>query len=175
MRFGMPTLLEIKPPESCAVLCRELGLDFVELSMDMPEYQADRLDVEKLRQIAASFGVCYTIHLNGFLNPCDFNDKIAAAYNETVLEVINIAKKLAVPVLNMHLPLGDKFTLPIKAYTFSTNISRNIFANSPFSAMSAKRRQVTLISKSARKTRARSSSVSARTGLPYCSKATFLP
>lgn len=44
MQFGMPTLIEIKLIESCAELCRELGLDFIELNMILPEYQADRLD-----------------------------------------------------------------------------------------------------------------------------------
>lgn len=37
----MPTLIEIKSLESCAALCRELGLAFVEISMDMPEYQEE--------------------------------------------------------------------------------------------------------------------------------------
>ncbi|MCL2487755.1 MAG: sugar phosphate isomerase/epimerase [Oscillospiraceae bacterium] len=108
----MPTLIEMKSLESCAALCRELGLSFVELSMDMPEYQANRLDIEELRQIADNYGVFYTIHLSGFLNPCDFNDKVAAVYTETVLEMIEATKQLTVPVLNMHLPLGDYFTLP---------------------------------------------------------------
>jgi len=108
----MPTLLETKTPEVCAELCHELGLAFVELSMDMPEYQVDRLDVKKLRHIADKHQIFYTIHLSGFLNPCDFNDKIATAHVETALEAIETAKVLAMPILNMHLPSGDYFTLP---------------------------------------------------------------
>ena len=49
MQFGMPTLIEIKSLEACAALCRELGLAFVELNMNLPEYQADKLDDIKLR------------------------------------------------------------------------------------------------------------------------------
>ena len=39
MDLGMPTLIELKSIEACAALCRELGLAFVELGMDLPEYQ----------------------------------------------------------------------------------------------------------------------------------------
>jgi sugar phosphate isomerase/epimerase len=114
VQFGMPTLIEIKSLESCAALCRELGLSFVELSMDMPEYQPDRLDLDLLREVADKYGIYYTIHLSGFLNPCDFNSKVASAYTETALETIEIAKQLAVPIVNMHLHPGDHFTLPDK-------------------------------------------------------------
>ena len=55
MQFGIPTLIEIKSLEACAALCRELGLAFVELNMNLPEYQADKLDVDWLRNIADKF------------------------------------------------------------------------------------------------------------------------
>ncbi len=114
MQFGMPTLIEIKSPEACAALCRELRLAFVELNMNLPEYQADRLDADKLHQIADKYGIYYTIHLDENLNPCDFNDTVAAAYTETVLQTIELAKQLSVPILNMHLYSGVHFTLPDK-------------------------------------------------------------
>lgn len=34
MQLGMPTLIEMKSIEACAALCRELGLDFIELNMN---------------------------------------------------------------------------------------------------------------------------------------------
>jgi sugar phosphate isomerase/epimerase len=110
--FGMPTLIELKTPEACAELCSELGLAFVELSMDLPEYQEEKLDVAELRRIALKHGIYYTIHIEGFLDPCVFNDRVAAAYTETVLQVIEKAQQLNVPVLNMHLNKGDYFSLP---------------------------------------------------------------
>lgn len=33
--LGMPTLIELPGPEDCARLCRELGLQFVELNMHL--------------------------------------------------------------------------------------------------------------------------------------------
>ena len=44
MEFGMPTLIEEADLERCAALCSNLGLDFVELNMNMPQYQLDALD-----------------------------------------------------------------------------------------------------------------------------------
>jgi sugar phosphate isomerase/epimerase len=114
MQFGMPTLIETKSIESCAALCHELGLDFVELNMNLPEYQAERLDVERLGDIADKYGIYYTIHIDENLNPCDFNERVAAAYTETVLQTIEAAKQLSVPVLNMHLNNGVYFTLPTR-------------------------------------------------------------
>ena len=112
MQFGMPTLIEIKELEICAALCNELGLDFVELNMNLPEYQTDKLDITRLGTIADEYNIYFTIHLDENLSPCDFNDKVAAAYTETVLQTIETAKKLSIPILNMHLHSGVWFTLP---------------------------------------------------------------
>ena len=89
MRFGMPILIEMKSTESYAALCRELGLAFVELNMNLPEYQAENLDVVRFREIADKYGIYYTIHLDENLCPCDFNNKVAAAYTKTVNQFCN--------------------------------------------------------------------------------------
>jgi len=110
MQFGMPALIELKTPEACAALCFELGLAFVELNMNLPEYQT--IDIERLRGIAGRYGIYYTIHLDENMNPCDFNPKVAAAYTETMLQAIETAKRLPAPVLNIHMSTGIYFTLP---------------------------------------------------------------
>ena len=112
MQYGMPSLIEIKSAESCACLCGELGLDFVELSMNLPEYQTDRIDAGQLAGIMERYGIYFTIHLDENLSPCNFNNKVSAAYTETVLQTIEIAKRLGMPVINMHLQSGVFFTLP---------------------------------------------------------------
>lgn len=43
MDFGMPILIENKSLEKNVDLCRELGLQFVELNMNLPEYQIEKL------------------------------------------------------------------------------------------------------------------------------------
>lgn len=114
MDFGMPTLIELKSLEACAALCNELGFQFIELNMNLPEYQADRIDADAFDEIARRYGIYYTIHLDENLNPCDFNEKVANAYADTVLQTIELAKRLRIPVLNMHLSKGVYFTLPDK-------------------------------------------------------------
>jgi sugar phosphate isomerase/epimerase len=119
MQFGMPTLIEIKSLESCAALCRELGLDFVEFNMDLPDYQIDRLDPVRLSEIAKKCDIYYTIHLEDTAYPWNFNKRVAEGYTETVLQTIEVAKQLFVPVMNMHFHQGEYFTLPDrKAYLF---------------------------------------------------------
>ena len=52
MQFGMPTLIENHTLEENAALCETLGLRFIELNMNFPEYQADRLEqTEELARI----------------------------------------------------------------------------------------------------------------------------
>lgn len=108
----MPVLLECGGLRESSDLCRSLGLDFVELNMGLPAYQPGSLDPRELTETAAEYGIFYTVHLDGFLNPCDFNPYIAEAARRTVTETITLAKACGIPVLNMHLSKGDYFTLP---------------------------------------------------------------
>ena len=118
--YGMPTLIETSTLEECAKLCAELGLDFIELNMNMPQYQLDKIDVDYFKSIADRYGIYYTIHLDENLNASDFNPYVAEAYIKTVADTIEIAKQLGVRVINMHMARGVYFTLPDrKVYLFS--------------------------------------------------------
>lgn len=120
MSFGMPALIETRTLEECAMLCSELGLDFIELNMNLPQYQLDKIDVAYFKSIADKYGVYYTIHLDENLNISDFNPYVAEAYKKTVADTIEIAKKLDTKVLNMHMAKGVYFTLPDrKVHLFS--------------------------------------------------------
>ena len=110
--YGMPTLIETSTLPECAKLCAELGLDFIELNMNLPQYQLPKIDVEYFKSIADKYGIYYTIHLDENLNVCDFNSYVADAYIKTVADTIKIAKQLAIKVLNMHMAKGVYFTLP---------------------------------------------------------------
>ncbi|MBZ9689358.1 sugar phosphate isomerase/epimerase [Clostridium estertheticum] len=110
--FGMPTLIETNSIESCVKLCKELGLDFIELNMNLPQYQIENIDVQKLKSICEKENIYFTIHLDENISICDFNNGIAKAYVKTVLDTIDISKQLKIPVLNMHMSNGVYFTLP---------------------------------------------------------------
>lgn len=112
MLFGMPTLIETETLTDCVQLCKALGLDFIELNMNLPAYQADVLDIEQLNRIRNTQNIFFTIHLDENLNVCDFNRLVASAYLETVLQTIEAAKRIGAPVLNMHMAGGVYFTLP---------------------------------------------------------------
>lgn len=110
----MPTIVELKSLDTCAALSKELDLQFIELNMNLPEYQTDRIDVDAFDEIARRYGIYYTTHLDENLSPCDFNAQVADAYTDTVLRTIELAKQLRIPILNMHLSKGVYFTLPEK-------------------------------------------------------------
>lgn len=109
---GMPTLIETSTLEESAKLCAELGLDFIELNMNLPQYQIPKIDIAYFKSIADKYGIYYTIHLDENLNISDFNPYDAEAYQNTVLDTIGIAKQLDIKVLNMHMAKGVYFTLP---------------------------------------------------------------
>ncbi len=112
MHIGMPTLIELPDITSCAAYCAKLGLDFIELNMNLPQYQPGSIDAEYFTELASKHGLYYTIHLEENLDPCYFNEAVARAYTETALASIELAKKLTVPIINMHLVSGVYFTMP---------------------------------------------------------------
>ena len=133
LRFGMPTLIETPALEQCAALCAELRLDFVELNMNLPQYQLGAIDAARCKEAAEKYGISYTIHLDENLDPAGFNPYVAAAYRRTVAETVELAKELSIPVLNMHLSKGVYFTLPErKVHLFSAYKERYLRSMTEF-------------------------------------------
>ena len=119
VHFGIPTLIECPSLESSLKFCSELGLDFVELNMNLPEYQIDQINAADAKRLFSQYGKYPTIHLDENLNVCDFNTAVADAYLNTVVQTISFAKELGVPIINMHMTEGVYFTLPgRKTYLF---------------------------------------------------------
>lgn len=113
MDFGMPTLVENKDLEENIALCLELGLQFIELNMNLPLFQTKQLEeTERLRRLAAENGIYFTIHLDENLNICDFNSLVTDAYLQTVERALKAAREIGAPLLNMHMNHGIYITLP---------------------------------------------------------------
>lgn len=113
MDFGMPTLIENRNLEETVALCKELGLQFIELNMNFPAYQIPRLEeTDYLNELAARNDIYFTIHLDENLNVCDFNPLVSDAYMETVERTLKVAQKIHAPLLNMHMNHGIFVTLP---------------------------------------------------------------
>ena len=111
-KLGMPTLIELAELEDSAALARSLGLDFVEINMNLPICQPERLNARALKRLKERYGVGFTIHLDENLNPFDFNRAVAEAWRLAAAESIRLAREAECPVLTMHLARGVYFTLP---------------------------------------------------------------
>ena len=121
MDFGMPTLVELNTIEENAELCNKLGLQFVELNMNLPICQIEALsNVDYLENIMNKYNVYFTIHLDENINVADFNSLLANAHIQTTLKTIELAKKLNIKSLTMHMNKGVYFSLPNgKFYLFN--------------------------------------------------------
>lgn len=118
MYIGMPTLVELDNLEDNINLCCELGLKFVEINMNLPEYQIDRLEPHKLITLQKENNIFFTFHLPEDLEIAHFNTKIREAHWQTVFDAIDLMKKIDSTILNMHMSKGIYFTLRQKRYFY---------------------------------------------------------
>ena len=118
LKFGAPTMVGMDTPEQAVQVCADLGLDFLELNINFPQYLLPKLDLEKLRKLAEKAGIFYTLHLDDEMSIADFNPYIAEGYCRTVYDAIEISKILGIRKLNMHLSRGAKYTLPDRVIYF---------------------------------------------------------
>ena len=124
IQYGMPTLIENRTLEDNIALCSSLGLRFIELNMNFPEYQTEQLEkTEPLLRAAEEAGIYYTIHLDENLNIADFNRLVSEAYLETVRRTVEAAKKLLV--------LRDRYGNPGQPLTVNMHMHHGIFITLP--------------------------------------------
>ncbi|MEE3314374.1 MAG: sugar phosphate isomerase/epimerase family protein [Treponema sp.] len=120
----MPTLIENKTLEDNIALCKRLGLKFIELNMNFPEYQLEQLEqTDTFIKAAEQAQIYYTIHLDENLNIADFNPLVTDAYLETVRRTIEVAEKL--------LPLRDKYGDPTQPLTLNMHMHHGIYITLP--------------------------------------------
>jgi len=106
MDFGMPALIENRNLEETVSLCRELGLQFIELNMNFPLYQLGQLEnTAYFLQLARENHIYFTIHLSEDLNVCDFNPEVAGAYRRTVIRALEAAEKIKAECPKVHIVL----------------------------------------------------------------------
>ena len=124
IQFGMPTLIENRTLQENIDLCRRLGLRFIELNMNFPEYQVDQLEqTGRLLDAADAAGIYYTIHLDENLNIADFNRLVTDAYLETVRRTVEVARAL--------LPLRDRYGDASQPLTVNMHMHHGIFITLP--------------------------------------------
>lgn len=124
MDFGMPTLIENSNLDENVSLASKLGLKFIELNMNFPEYQIDKLEnTEEFIAKAREASIYYTIHLDENLNIADFNPLVTDAYLETVRRTIEVAKRF--------IPLRDEFAGNKRPISINMHMHHGIFITLP--------------------------------------------
>ncbi|MBO7744892.1 sugar phosphate isomerase/epimerase [Paenibacillus sp. MWE-103] len=112
MKLGMPALLEYGTLEENAALCAALGLDFIELNMNLPLCMPDRLDAGLVRRMSRETGIGFTLHLPEELEPASFHAAIRRGHLACCLDAMDWAAAAGIGLLNMHVHNGVYFTLP---------------------------------------------------------------
>ncbi|MBF4691943.1 sugar phosphate isomerase/epimerase family protein [Fusibacter ferrireducens] len=110
--FGMPTLIELDTLEDNVILCKSLGLDFVEINMNLPQFQLNQLTSEYLNALQDQYDIAFTFHLAEDIDIAHFNDDIRNTYLKIIEETIELMTKADIKKLNMHMSKGIHFTLP---------------------------------------------------------------
>ena len=114
VKYGMPQLLELDSIEENVQLCSDLGLDFVELNLNLPKCQPDALNVQYLNLLKLNYDIEFTLHLPEDLDIGHFNRHIREAHLKIIEESIGVADRLGIKVLNLHMNKGIHFTLPLE-------------------------------------------------------------
>ena len=120
LTVGMPALIEAPELGPSLELAAELGLDFVEINSNLPIYQAANIDLHHARQLLAESKLFLTLHTEKFLPVSDLDARVRRLYGEMLLEEIALAQALEMPVINLHLINGVRYTLPNeKVYVYT--------------------------------------------------------
>ena len=125
LHFGMPTLLELDGIEENVRLCQALGLEFVEINMNMPEFQVEAMDPEHLKRLAEKYSVYFTFHMADNLDIANFQPEVRDVNVTLVKKTLAFAEAIGSPSVNMHMQKGVLFTLPSgKVYIYDKYLER---------------------------------------------------
>lgn len=112
MKLGMPTLIELDSLEENMKLCKRLGLDFIELNMDLPYCFPDRINWEIINQYD---NIELTVHLSETFEVGNVNDVVRNQQIQLIKQqILTFKEKGNIKKYNLHLNIGVYFTLPDK-------------------------------------------------------------
>ena len=112
IRLGMPTLIELPSAEANVDLCQRLGLEFVELNMNLPGFCPDALPAERLPALTAATGVGFTLHLPEEVDLASFHPSIRQGHLHCCKDAIRWAAEFGAGLVNLHCNSGVYFSLP---------------------------------------------------------------
>lgn len=112
MKLGMPTLVEYTSLIENIQLCNSLGLNFIELNMNLPICTPESLSPSELRYYKEKYEMDFTIHLPEEIDLSSFHPSIRKGHTERCRQAMEWANLSGIKTLNMHLNNGIYFTLP---------------------------------------------------------------
>ncbi|MDF2670084.1 MAG: endonuclease [Paenibacillus sp.] len=112
MKLGMPALVEYRSIVENVELCHKLGLDFVELNMNLPQCLPETLSYQQINAHKERYSVDFTIHLPEEMDLSSFHPPIRKGHIERCKQAMEWAHLSGIRVLNMHLNKGIYFTMP---------------------------------------------------------------
>ncbi|MCQ6563836.1 sugar phosphate isomerase/epimerase family protein [Paenibacillus mendelii] len=112
MKLGMPTLVEYTSITDNVQLCHTLGLNFIELNMNLPICIPENLSYKEIRYYKDQYGIDFTIHLPEELDVSSYHPSIRNGHLERCRQTMEWALLSGITTLNMHLNNGIYFTLP---------------------------------------------------------------
>lgn len=86
MKFGIPTLIEIPDFKSTVELCNELGLAFIELNMNMPQFCPESVEPTEIKRISEETGIEFTLHLPEETDLATFHEAVRLGHMERCKE-----------------------------------------------------------------------------------------
>ncbi len=121
----MPTLLEFESLEDNVRFCHDHKLKFVEVNMNMPEFQVEAMDRDHLRHLMETYGVYFTFHMADNMDIANFQEEVRLVNVDLVKRTLEFAESIGSPIVNMHMQKGVYFTLPDrKVYIYQKYLER---------------------------------------------------
>lgn len=111
-KLGMPTLLELDTIEKNAQLCRELGLDFIEINLNFPYCNYIENSPLEVKKILEANGIFATIHMPEELNLASFHRRIRESHITLFEDVCIWGEAFNCRQITFHLNDGITVTMP---------------------------------------------------------------
>jgi len=108
----MPALIEYSSLEENVALCLDLGFDFIELNMNMPYSFPENLPAKKVREVAETHGIEFTMHAHDEVDLASFHDPVRKGHVQRCAQALDWCAESGAKLLNVHINRGVYFTLP---------------------------------------------------------------
>ena len=111
MKLGMPVLIELEDLRQNVEMCTRLGLQTLELSMNLPQYCPEALRPADVLAFKST-GLDFTLHLPEEADFGAFHPQVRQGHIARAIEAVHWAAEAGIALVNMHMNTGVYYTLP---------------------------------------------------------------